>query len=140
MASRVKFLGIMPTYNDVLQKLGASHVLLHPALHEGFGNVCLEAMAAGRPVACLDIGGPASQITPETGYAAPATTPEEAVMAMAGFLGKINRDRRLLATMSVKAREHVKRNFTMRRFNEIMRSFYDQALASHAQSGRDLSA
>jgi glycosyltransferase involved in cell wall biosynthesis len=112
-------------------------VLLHPALHEGFGNVCLEALAAGRPVVCLDIGGPASQITPETGYAAPATTPEEAVMAMAGFLEKINRDRRLLAVMSVKAREHVKRNFTMRRFNETMRCLYREAIEMHArQSGQ----
>jgi len=139
MAARVKFLGIMPTYNDVLQKLGQSHVLLHPALHEGFGNVCLEAMAAGRPVACLDIGGPASQITPETGCAAPATTPTEAVMVMAAFLEKINRDRPLLAAMSAKAREHVKRNFTMRQVNETMQSFYHQALAAPAQSGRDLS-
>jgi glycosyltransferase involved in cell wall biosynthesis len=133
LASRIKFLGILPTYNDVLEKLGQSHVLLHPALHEGFGNVCLEAMAAGRPVVCLDIGGPAAQITPETGYAAPATTPEEAVTAMAGFLEKINRDRRLLAAMSVKAREHVKRNFTMRRFNETMQRLYREAIEMHAR-------
>ena len=131
VSSLVKFLGIMPTYNDVLQKLGQSHVLVHPALHEGFGNVCLEAMAAGRPVVCLDIGGPASQITPETGYAAPATTPEEAVMAMAGFLEKINRDRPLLAAMSVRAREHVKRNFAMRQINETMRRFYGEAVEMH---------
>lgn len=131
MSSRVKFLGIMPNYNDVLQKLGQSHVLLHPALHEGFGNVCLEAMAAGRPVACLNIGGPASQITPETGYAAPATTPDEAVAAMAAFLEKINRDRPRLAAMSVRAREHVKRNFAMRQINETMRRFYGEAVEMH---------
>jgi len=131
MSSQVKFLGVQPTYQDVLQKLGQSHVLLHPALHEGFGNVCLEAMAAGRPVACLDIGGPASQITPETGYAAPATTPEAAVAAMAGFLDKINRDRPLLAAMSVQAREHVRRNFTMRQINETMRRFYHEAVEIH---------
>jgi glycosyltransferase involved in cell wall biosynthesis len=131
MASRVKFLGVLPTYQNVLQKLGQSHVLMHPALHEGFGNVCLEAMAAGRPVACLDIGGPASQITPETGYAASATTPDEAVAAMAVFLEKINRDRPLLAAMSVRAREHVKRNFTMRQINETMRRFYREAVEMH---------
>ena len=133
VASRIKFLGVMPTYQDVLQKLGLSHVLMHPALHEGFGNVCLEAMAAGRPVACLDIGGPASQITPETGYAAPATTPDEAVAAMAAFLEKINRDRPLLAAMSANAREHVKRNFTMRQINETMRRFYREAVEMHRQ-------
>lgn len=76
----------MPTYQNVLQRLGQSDVLLHPALPEGFGNVYLEALAAERLVACLNIGGPASQITPETGFAAPATTPTEAIEAIAAFL------------------------------------------------------
>ena len=128
VSARVKFLGALPTYADVLQKFGQSHVLLHPALHEGFGNVCLEAMASGRPVACLDIGGPASQITPETGFAAPATTPAEATAALAGFLEKINRDRALLARMSAAARAHVRENFTMRKINEQMRGFYREAV------------
>jgi len=131
MRARVKFLGVMPTYEDVLQKLGQTHVLMHPALHEAFGNVCLEAMAAGRPVACLDIGGPAAQITPDTGYAAPATTPEAAVAALAAFLEKLNRDRSLLATMSANAREHARRNFSMRQINETMRQFYQEAVARH---------
>jgi glycosyltransferase involved in cell wall biosynthesis len=131
VAARVKFLGTLPKYADVLARLGQSHVLLHPALHEGFGNVCLEAMAAGRPVACLDIGGPASQITPETGFAAPATNPTKAVAALAGFLEKINRDRALLAAMSVAARAHVQKNYTMRGVNERMRMFYAEAVAQH---------
>ncbi len=128
VSARVKFFGTLPKYTDVLEKLGQTHVLMHPALHEGFGNVCLEAMAAGRPVACLDIGGPASQITPETGFAAPATNPVEAVAALAGFLGKIDRDRGLLAAMSAAARAHVEKNFTMRQVNETMRKFYREAV------------
>jgi len=131
VAARVKFLGTLPKYSDVLEKLGQSHVLMHPALHEGFGNVCLEAMAAGRPVACLDIGGPASQITPETGFAAPATSPAEAVAALADFLEKIDRDRALLAAMSAAARAHVQKNFTMRRVNARMRAFYSEAVEQH---------
>ncbi len=131
VASRVKFLGTLPAYADVLNKLGQSHVLMHPALHEGFGNVCLEAMAAGRPVACLDIGGPASQITPETGFAAPATNPAEAVDALANFLGKIDRDRALLGAMSVAARDHVRKNFTMRQVNLTMRRYYREAVEQH---------
>jgi glycosyltransferase involved in cell wall biosynthesis len=128
VSARVKFFGTLPAYADVLQKLGQSHVLLHPALHEGFGNVCLEAMAAGRPVACLDIGGPASQITPETGFAAPATNPDEAVAALAAFLTRIDGDRALLAAMSVAARAHVQKNYTMRQVNEQMRQFYREAV------------
>ncbi|HEY5044209.1 MAG TPA: glycosyltransferase [Verrucomicrobiae bacterium] len=131
VAARVKFLGTLPKYADVLEKLGQSHVLMHPALHEGFGNVCLEAMAAGRPVACLDIGGPASQITPETGFAAPATNPAEAVVALANFLEKIDRDRALLAAMSAAARAHVQNNFAMRQVNARMRAFYSEAVEQH---------
>ncbi|MEI8290491.1 MAG: glycosyltransferase family 4 protein [Verrucomicrobiota bacterium] len=131
MASRVKFLGTLPKYADVLERLGQSHVLLHPALHEGFGNVCLEAMAAGRPVGCLDVGGPASQITPKTGFAAPATNPAEAVAALASFLERIDHDRTLLAAMSAAARTHVAQNYTMRQINERMRQFYAEAVEQH---------
>ncbi len=131
VSTRVKFLGTLPKYSDVLEKLGQSHVLLHPALHEGFGNVCMEAMAAGRPVGCLDIGGPASQITPETGFAAPATNPEEAVSALAKFLERIDRDRELLGRMSVAARAHVQKNYTMRQINAQMKQFYHEAVATH---------
>ena len=129
VAARVKFFGTLPKHADVLEKLGQSHVLLHPALHEGFGNVCLEAMAAGRPVGCLDIGGPASQITPATGFAAPATNPAEAVAALAGFLERIDRDRARLAAMSVAARAHVQEHFTMRQVNQRMRQLYAEAVA-----------
>lgn len=128
VAARVKFLGTLPKYADVLERLGRSHVLLHPALHEGFGNVCLEAMAAGRPVGCLDIGGPASQITPETGFAAPATNPAEAVASLVQFLERLDRDRTQLAAMSAAARAHVRKNFTMRQINERMRQFYTEAM------------
>jgi glycosyltransferase involved in cell wall biosynthesis len=132
--SRVRFLGYLPTYEDVLGKLAQAHVLLHPALHEGYGNATREALAAGRPVVCIDIGGPAAQVTPETGFVAPATTPDEAVVAMASFLTNIAGDRPRLATMSAAARARARENFTMRRIGPALDSFYHQAVALHAQS------
>jgi glycosyltransferase involved in cell wall biosynthesis len=131
---RVRFFGHLPSYGAVLEKLAQSHVLIHPALHEGFGNVCLEALAAGRPVVCLDIGGPASQVTPETGFAAPATTPAEAVEAMAAFLAEIASNRPRLAVMSANARARVREKFTMRAMGTTLNSFYQQAILSHEQS------
>ncbi len=128
---RVKFLGTLPKYSDVLEKLGQSHVLLHPALHEAFGNCCAEALAAGRPVGCLAIGGPASQITAETGFAAPATNPAEAVSALAKFLETLDRDRALLARMSAAARIHARKNFSMQVIHARMREFYSEAVATH---------
>ena len=130
VASRVRFFGHLPSFNEVLAKLAQAHVLMHPALHEAFGNVCQEAMAAGRPVVCLDIGGPASQVTPETGFAAPAASPEEAVQAMAAFLARIASNRALLADMSAKARVRVREKFSMRMMGSAIDSFYQQALCS----------
>jgi glycosyltransferase involved in cell wall biosynthesis len=129
VGSRVKFFGRLATYEEVLEKLARSHVLIHPALHEGFGNVCMEALAAGRPVVCLDIGGPASQVTPETGFAAPVTTVTEAVESMASFLDRVASDRALLAKMSAQARLHARERFTMQRLGAVMNSFYHEAAA-----------
>ncbi len=129
VAGSVRFLGLVPSYAALMDKLAETHVLLHPALHEAFGNVCMEALAAGRPVVCLDIGGPASQVTSDCGFIAPATTPTEAIEAMAAFLTRIDRDRTLLAAMSVKARERVREKFTMRKMGEAISSYYREVTA-----------
>ncbi len=53
--------------------------MVHPALHEAFGISCLEALAAGRPVICLNCGGPALQVTPEVGFVVEPGPVEETV-------------------------------------------------------------
>ena len=108
-------------------------MLVHPALHDNFPGVCLEAMAAGRPVICLDLGGPAIQITPETGFIVPATTPAESVEEIAQCLSLLDRDRALLAEMSAKCRVRARSEFTARKVNAVMDSFYAEAVAVHGE-------
>ena len=134
--SQVHFTGLLPKFSQVLEKLGECHVLLHPALHEAFGNVCMEAMAAGRPVVCLDIGGPAAQVTPETGLAAPATNPKEAIEAMAAFLTRIADDRGLLKQFSARAKQRVRDKFTMAELGAAFDRYYKEAIAMHAETRR----
>ncbi len=74
ISQKVIFWGILPGY-IVLEKLGHCDVLVHPSLHESVGCVILEAMAAGRPAICLNIGGPALQITDKTGFKIEAINP-----------------------------------------------------------------
>jgi len=133
MGSRVRFWGHL-SHADAMDILAQTHVLIHPALHEAFGNVCLEAMASGRPVVCLDVGGPAMQVTPRTGFVAPATTPTEAVEAMAAFLTRIAENRALLLEMSANARARIREKFTMRELGGAFESFYKQAVAMHAEA------
>lgn len=54
----VVFLGRLPTLQDVYGRMAAATALLHPALHEAFGQSCLEAITLGTPVVCWDWGGP----------------------------------------------------------------------------------
>jgi glycosyltransferase involved in cell wall biosynthesis len=135
MGSRVRFWGHL-SHAAAMDKLSRSHVLMHPALHDNFPGVCLEAMAAGRPVICLNIGGPAIQVTPETGFIAPAKTPEESVQAMASFLTRLDEDRVLLAEMSARARIRVREEFTVNKIGAATSALYAEAVAIHAESCR----
>lgn len=42
-----------------------NHALVFPSLHDSGGMVVLEALAAGLPVVCLDLGGPGTIATPD---------------------------------------------------------------------------
>jgi glycosyltransferase involved in cell wall biosynthesis len=78
IADQVVFWGLQPR-SEVLLKLGQCSALVHPSLHDSGGWVCLEAMAAGRPVICLDLGGPATQVSAEAGIKVSASNPEQSV-------------------------------------------------------------
>lgn len=69
--------------DTVLEVLKDCLGLIHPSLHESGGMVCLEAMAAGLPVICLDLGGPALLVDSETGIKVPANNPEQAISDIA---------------------------------------------------------
>jgi len=97
-AARVRFWGQLPR-EETLRKLLESHVLVHPSLHDAGGWVCAEAMAAGRPVICLDLGGPAMQVTEETGVKVQARHPEQAVRDLAEAMCRLARDPELRQAM-----------------------------------------
>lgn len=75
----VRFIGWVSRKELLLKYLSEIDVLLHPSLHEQFGYVVLEAMAAGRPVVCLDIGGPALLVRDGCGVRVTMQNPEQVV-------------------------------------------------------------
>ena len=110
-ADRIKFLGKRPR-QEVLKSLADCHVMVHPSLHDSGGWACLEAMATGRPVICLDLGEPALQITDETGIKVPAQQPEQAVKALAVAMLSLAEDRDRLADLGQRVRERVETHFS----------------------------
>jgi glycosyltransferase involved in cell wall biosynthesis len=88
VAERVRFCGAM-TRDDTLASLSQAHVLVHPSLHDSGSMVCVEAMAAGKPVICLDLGGPVLLVTSETGFKVPALAPDATVTALAEAMTRL---------------------------------------------------
>jgi glycosyltransferase involved in cell wall biosynthesis len=91
IAHQVKFWGRL-SRAESLSRLGECHVLVHPSLHDSGGWVCLEAMAAGRPVICLDLGGPGVQVTPEVGYKISPHSPDQCVCDLAKAMQQLGAD------------------------------------------------
>ncbi len=111
IADKVRFWGALAR-DEALKKLAECHVLVHPSLHDSGGWVCVEAMAAGRPVICLDIGGPAMQVTEETGFKIPAITPEQVVEDIAKAMKRLALGYTLLQKMGTNARERAIKEFS----------------------------
>jgi glycosyltransferase involved in cell wall biosynthesis len=123
IAKRVTFWGAIPR-QQVLEKLAECDALLHPSLHDSGGWVCAEAMAAGRPVVCLDLGGPALQVTEETGIKVPAISPEQAVRDLATAMLRLAQDPGAKVRMGEASRQRVEEHFAWTSQGERMHQIY----------------
>ncbi len=123
IADRVKFWGRLPRETS-LEKLAQCHVLVHPSLHDSGGWVCLEGMAAGRPVLCLDLGGPAVQVTEGTGRKIPAHTPEQVVRDMGQAMTDLALDPALREELGNAGRQLVRANYSWRARGEQLDRLY----------------
>jgi glycosyltransferase involved in cell wall biosynthesis len=128
---KVVFWGGFGTLKEVYASLEQCDVLVHPALHEAFGNVCLEAMAAGRTVVCLDLAGPALQVTEETGIKVPAETPEQVIRDMAEAFRRIAGDPTLRTRFGRAAQRRVEMDFSWDNKGEWMNRVYSLAKNGH---------
>lgn len=111
IAEKVTFLG-WRSRPEVLEALASCDVLVHPSLHDSGGWACIEAMAAGRPVICLDLGGPGVQVTAQTGFKITARNPQQALDDVAAAMQLVAQDPILLARLGAAARSRVLEEFT----------------------------
>jgi glycosyltransferase involved in cell wall biosynthesis len=85
VSDKVKFWGEL-LRTQAFEKLGQCHVLVHPSLHDSGGWVCLEAMAARRPVICLDHAGPGALVANGAGVKIPAESDRQVVRDIAAAM------------------------------------------------------
>lgn len=123
VANQVKFWGRLPR-EETLAKLGACHVLVHPSLHDSGGWVCIEGMATGRPIICLDLGGPAVQVTEKTGFKVLAHDPEQAVRDMAIAMTRLAKEPELRISMAEAGRKLVNETYSWKVVGEHLDRLY----------------
>jgi glycosyltransferase involved in cell wall biosynthesis len=123
LENSVKFWGTLPRAK-VFEILGKCDTLLFPCLHDSGGWACAEAMAAGRPVICLDLGGPALQVTSNTGIKIPAIHPEQVVTDLSAALSELALDTPRLLSLGQRSRERVVKEFSWEQKGKELSSIY----------------
>ncbi len=87
----------------------------------------MEAMAAHRPVICLDLGGPAVRVTEETGIKVPAVSPDQVTRDLAAALTRLASDPLLRARFGQAGCQRIKEHFEWGKKAERMMEIYREA-------------
>lgn len=114
----------LPSIQDVFTKVSEADALIHPALHEAFGQSCLEAMALGTPVICFDWAGPGLLVTKETGYAVQPNGRTESIRSLSLAISECYQDKITGSTKGAKASERAKNTFSWEALGEHIDSVY----------------
>jgi glycosyltransferase involved in cell wall biosynthesis len=118
--------GFVP--HEELERLYArAAVVTCPSHREGFGVVCAEAMAHGRPVVAGDVGGLRDLVVhEETGL----LVPPKDVEALRGALRRLLADGELRRRFGEAGRARIGERFTWQRFVDETLRAYDDAISS----------
>jgi glycosyltransferase involved in cell wall biosynthesis len=127
----VVFWGELPRPH-ALEKLAECDVLLHPSLHDSGGWACAEAMAAGLPVICLDLGGPALQVNGDTGFKIPACSPYQAIEDLFRSLSAVAFSLALCLRMGAAAKLRVVEHFNWDEKGAQMADIYGTVAGSYS--------
>lgn len=127
IVDHVRFLGAMPR-RQVLENVARCDLLIHPSLHDSGSCICVEAMATGVPVVCLDLGGPALQVNDHTGVKVPARSPQQVIEDLAEAISSLAADPLRRACLGTAAAKQVRERSLWEAKGELMASIYNQVL------------
>ncbi len=71
LGAAVRFVSHLPQ-QELFERYARAHIFIFPSLHDAGGNVVPEALAAGLPVVCFNLGGPPSFVDASCGEVVPA--------------------------------------------------------------------
>jgi glycosyltransferase involved in cell wall biosynthesis len=92
-------------HGEIAREYKQSLALVFPSLHDSGGMVVLEALSAGLPVICLELGGPGAIATPDCAIVVPArqATEDSVLEALAEGMIRVATDAPLRAQLACNA-------------------------------------
>lgn len=114
---------------EVLDEYKEHDIFLFPSLHDSGGMVVLEAMAAGLPVVCLDLGGPDVMVNESCGWkvATAGKTAADVVNELAEGLIRLASDNALRKRYGKNAVERIQAQFT---WEKVVKKVFADATGS----------
>jgi glycosyltransferase involved in cell wall biosynthesis len=116
--------------SDLLARMRRCDTFLFPSLRDGGGAVVVEAMAAGRPIICMNLAGPGMHVTDECGFKIPARSPDESIELMAQALEQLYENRELRSRMGQAAQARAQQSYSWDHLGERLLRIYEEALGA----------
>lgn len=88
----------------------------------------VEAMAAGKPIVCLDLAGPGLHVTPECGMKITPGCPKHTVRDMAAALERLYQDKELRVRMGRAGRKRAAECYHWDRLGDRLLEIYGRLL------------
>jgi glycosyltransferase involved in cell wall biosynthesis len=125
LEGKVDILEAMPR-DQLLRKMASCDVFLFPSLRDGGGAVVIEAMAVGKPVVCLDTGGPAMHVTVDCGVKVSPASSEVSATKLADALETLYLDRNLRERLGATAAKRAEEFYHWDRLGDRLMCIYRQ--------------
>ncbi len=113
--------------DELFSRMRSCDVFLYPSLRDGGGGVVVEAMAAGKPVICMDLAGPGMHVTDGCGIKIIPQSPEQAATDLASALECLYTNRELRLRMGTAARVRAEHVYHWERLGERLLEVYREA-------------
>ncbi len=117
-------LGNTLSREEFLNTLKTSDIYLLPSLREGAGQTMMEAMLGGCVPVVADRFGPGEIVTPQCGFKVPVKSPAQVVKDLADCVEKLDKDRELIARLSVEAQKRIADNYNATAFRQRVSELY----------------
>ena len=130
---RIRFIPWMAR-DELMRRLRSCDVLLFPSFRDGGGAVVVEAMACGRPVICLDTGGPAFHVQEAWGIKVAPGDPASVVDGLAKALARLAGDQELGRSMGRAGRDRVLSFYLWDKLGDRLAEIYREVLSRGRRS------